>query len=79
MGMFMDADPAKIAEAIRRLRKPIIGKKVLAAGHLPPKYALNYVAQQRWIDIIALGVASEKEAEETLSAAATAFSGMINV
>ncbi len=79
MGMFMDAEPAKIVETIRRLRKPVIGKKVLAAGYLPPKDALNYVAQQGCIDIVALGVASEKEAEETLSAAAAAFSGRINV
>lgn len=79
MGMFMDADPAKVAEAIRRLRKPIIGKKVLAAGYLPPKDALNYVAQQGCIDIVALGIASKKEAEETLTAAVTAFSGTINL
>jgi hypothetical protein len=79
MGMFMDAEPTKIAEKIRRLRKPIIGKKVLAAGYLHPKDALNYVAKQGCIDIVALGVASEKEAEETLSAAAAAFSGTLKV
>lgn len=77
LGMFMDADPAKVAEAIRRLGKPIIGKKVLAAGYLPPEDALTYVAQSGCIDVVALGVAFEKEAKETFTAAATAFSGMV--
>lgn len=77
LGMFMDADPVKVAEAIKRLGKPIIGKKVLAAGCLPPKDALTYVAQSGCIDIVALGVASEQEAKETFTAAATAFSGTI--
>ncbi len=77
LGMFMDADPVKVAEAIRRLGKPIIGKKVLAAGYLPPEDALTYVAQSGCIDIVALGVASEQEAKETFTAAAKAFSGMI--
>jgi len=77
LGMFMDADPMRIGETIRRLGKPIIGKKVLAAGYLSPKDALTYVAQSGCIDIVALGVASEQEAKETFTAAATAFSGMI--
>ncbi|MFB0567518.1 MAG: hypothetical protein ACETVM_02905 [Candidatus Bathyarchaeia archaeon] len=76
-GMFMDADPMKIGETIKKLGKPIIGKKVLAAGYLPPKDALTYVAQSGCIDIVALGVASEQEAKETFAAAAKAFSGMI--
>ncbi|MGQ9459683.1 MAG: hypothetical protein ACUVRA_00435 [Candidatus Bathyarchaeaceae archaeon] len=76
LGMFMDADPAKVAEAIKRLGKPVIGKKVLAAGYIPPKDALNYVAQSRCIDMVALGVASEQEAQETFTVAAEAFSGV---
>jgi len=77
LGMFMDASPTKVAEAIKRLGKPVIGKKVLAAGNLPPQDALTYVAQQGCIDIVALGIASEQEAQETLTAAATAFSGRV--
>jgi hypothetical protein len=77
LGMFMDADPAKVAEVIKRLGKPVIGKKVLAAGYLPPKDALSYVAQSRCIDMVALGVASEQEAKETFTVAAEAFSGTI--
>ena len=77
LGMFMDANPVKVAEAIKKLGKPIIGKKVLAAGYLPPEDALTYVAQSGCIDIVALGVTSEEEAKETFTAAATAFSGTI--
>lgn len=79
LGMFMDANPIKIAEAIKRLHKPVIGKKFLAAGHLPPQDALTYVAQLRCIDVVALGIASEQEAEETLTTAATTFSEMIKI
>ncbi|KPV63905.1 MAG: hypothetical protein AOA65_1151 [Candidatus Bathyarchaeota archaeon BA1] len=78
LGMFMDASPVKVAGVIKRLGKPIIGKKVLAAGYLPPQDALTYVAQLGCIDVVALGIASEEEARETLSAATTAFSGRIS-
>lgn len=79
LGMFMDASPMKVAEAIKRLGKPVVGKKVLAAGYLPPQDALTYVAQLGCIDVVALGIASEQEAKETLTAAATAFSGRVSV
>jgi len=78
LGMFMDASPAKVAEAIKRVGKPVIGKKILAAGYLPPKDALTYVAQFGCIDMVALGVASEQEAKETFTAAAKAFSGRVS-
>lgn len=77
LGMFMDASPTKVAEAIKKLGKPVIGKKVLATGYLPPEDALSYVAKEGCVDIVALGVASEQEARETFTAAATAFSGTI--
>ena len=77
IGMFMDAEPPKIAEAIRRLGKPVIGKKVLAAGYLSPKDALTYVSQMGCLDIVALGVASEKEVKETFTEAASVFAGTL--
>ena len=79
LSMFMDAHPAKVAEIIRRLDKPAIGKKVLAAGYLPPQDALTYAAQSGCIDAVALGIASEEEAKETFTIAAAAFSGRIRV
>ena len=78
LGMFMDADPLKVAEAIKRVSKPVIGKKILATGYLPPEDALTYVARFKCIDAVALGIASEQEAKETFAAAAKAFSGRIS-
>lgn len=76
LGMFMDADPMRVAEAVKRLGKPVIGKKILAAGYLPPREALAYMAKSGCIDIVALGIASEEEAEETFTIATKAFSEM---
>ena len=78
LGMFMDASPREIVKEIERIHKPVIGKKVLAAGRLKPKEALEYVARVGCIDAVALGVASEREADETFTAALTAFSGYSN-
>lgn len=75
MGMFMDAPPAKIAEVVRKFAKPVIGKKVLAAGYLSPKDALAYVGQVGCLDAVALGVASEEEVKETFTEAVNIFSG----
>lgn len=63
-------------EAIKRLGKPVIGKKILAAGHLQLEEAFTYIGQMGCVDIAALGIASEKEAEETFAAAVSAFSGI---
>jgi len=79
LGMFMDADPLRVAGSIRRLGKPVIGKKILAAGYLSPNEALTYVVQMGCVDLVALGVASEREVKETFTAAATALSGMVTV
>jgi len=79
LGMFMDADPAGVGEAIKRLGKPVIGKKVLAAGYISPQDALTYVSESGCIDIVALGVASEQEAKETFTAAAIAFTEMTSL
>ncbi|MFB0523315.1 MAG: hypothetical protein ACETV1_06105, partial [Candidatus Bathyarchaeia archaeon] len=79
LGMFMDASPKKVAEAIKGLHKPVIGKKILAAGYLRPEGALTFVSQFPCIDVVALGIASEQEAKETLTAAANAFSGTVDI
>ena len=73
LGMFMDASPQEVAKAIERIHKPVIGKKVLAAGYLKPKEAMEYVARVGCIDAVALGVTSEREADETFGTAAKAF------
>lgn len=78
LGMFMDASPLKVVEATKKFNKPVIGKKILAAGYLPPQDAISFLAQFRCIDVVALGIASEQEATETLTAAAKAFSGRVS-
>ncbi len=73
LGMFMDAEPALLAEEIMRIGKPVIAKKVLAAGYLSPKDAFRFIAQNKCISIVAVGIASVKEAKETFSTAITTF------
>jgi len=71
LGMFMDAKPALIAKEIIRVGKPVIGKKVLAAGYLSPKDAFRFIAKSNCISAVAVGIASVKEAEETFTTAAS--------
>lgn len=71
LGAFMDGSPEAVYELARRFDKPIIGKKVLAAGRLKPLEALEYAS--KYVDIVALGVASEEEAVETFSIALELF------
>jgi len=67
-GMFMDSAPDRVLEVAQRLGKTLIGKKVLAAGGLTPREGLEFVFQ-KGIKIVAVGVASETEANETFSIA----------
>jgi len=75
IGRFMDSEPKKVAELAKKLGKLIIGKKVLAAGRITPREALKFVVEMGCLDAVALGVASETEAEETFRVAFSAFSG----
>jgi hypothetical protein len=68
LGKFMDSTPERVLEAARRINKPLIGMKVLAAGDLTPREGLEYVFQ-RGLKVVAIGLASGKEAAETLSIA----------
>lgn len=73
VGRFMDSGPEEVVEAIRSLDKPVIVKKTLAAGALDPEEALTYLARLKCVHAVAVGVASEKEAEETLPVAVRLF------
>ena len=72
-GLFMDGEVERVAEALKGLGKPVIAKKTLAAGRLPPEEALRYVADLGCVDVVAIGVASEEEAEETFQIALRHF------
>jgi len=71
LGMFMDAEPAVLAHEILHLNKPVIGKKTLAAGYLTPRDAFRFIAENKCITMVAVGVASVEEAKETFAAAAS--------
>ena len=65
LGYLMDAPAPELARAIRSLRVPVIGKKVLAAGRLRPEEAFRFALGFRVLKGVAVGVISREEAEET--------------
>jgi hypothetical protein len=73
LGYLMDCDTygnetrAELDELIKNLDKIIIAKKVLAAGILQPEEAFNYLKSVDFADIVAIGIASENEAQETFN------------
>ncbi|MDI3550343.1 MAG: hypothetical protein PWQ15_1446 [Methanobacterium sp.] len=73
LGYLMDSDTfqrevqSEFGEMIHKLDKTIIAMQVLAAGILTPSKAFDYLKTVDYVDMVALGVASEKEAEETFS------------
>lgn len=69
LGLFMGPTPRKAIEMMEQTDKVIIAKKVLAAGKLPPEEGIVYVSRIRHIRGLSLGIASEREAEETLNIA----------
>ena len=59
----------ELIELLESLGKFVIAKKTLAAGSIPPEKALSHIASLKCVDSVAIGVASEREAEETMSLA----------
>lgn len=73
LGYLMDSDTfvpavrAEFGEMIHKLDKTIIAMHVLAAGIMTPGKAFDYLKTVDYVDMVALGIASEREAEETFS------------
>jgi hypothetical protein len=65
--MYGSDERSQLNQLIRNLDKTVIVKKVLAAGILKPQEAFDYLKTVEFADIIALGIASEAEAQETFS------------
>ena len=71
LGYLMDSDiygsdeRTHLNRLIKSLNKTVIAKKVLAAGILQPQEAFDYLKTVEFADIVALGIASEAEAQET--------------
>ncbi|UCH95313.1 MAG: hypothetical protein JSV88_00320, partial [Candidatus Aminicenantes bacterium] len=68
-GIFLGAAPGEIAELIEKAKKPVMGKKVLAAGRIAPAEAFAFVSRVKNLKGIAVGIASQREAEETFAQA----------
>nr|WP_319374217.1 hypothetical protein [uncultured Methanobacterium sp.] len=73
LGYLMDCDTyssderAQFREIIRKLDKTIIAMHVLAAGIMTPDDAFDYLKTTDFVDMVAVGIASQKEAEESFS------------
>ncbi|HHT19091.1 MAG: hypothetical protein QM396_01805 [Euryarchaeota archaeon] len=71
LGYLMDCDThgpderEHLRKLIHKLGKTVIAKKVLAAGIMTPDDAFDYLKTLNYVDMVALGIASEDEAEET--------------
>ena len=60
---FMDSEREELANLFKKLDKKIIVNKILACGIQEPKEAFNFLKTLDYVDMVAIGVASEKEAE----------------
>ncbi|MEG3224208.1 MAG: hypothetical protein BME94_01460 [Methanobacteriales archaeon Met13] len=73
LGYLMDCEQnlteerTQLRKMILKLDKTIIAKKLLAAGIMTPEDAFEYLKTLDYVDMVALGIASEKEAQETFS------------
>ncbi len=62
---FMEDTRLEFRELMYKIDKIIIAKKILAAGILKPEEAFDFLKTLDYVDMIALGIASPSEAEET--------------
>jgi hypothetical protein len=62
---FMEKERDELADLINRINKTVIVKKTLAAGILTPGDAFSFLKKFEYADMITVGIAYEKEAEET--------------
>jgi hypothetical protein len=65
--VFMQKERTELAELLRKLNKVVIANKILAVGILNPEEAIDFLKTLDYVDMVTLGVASEKEAEETFN------------
>jgi hypothetical protein len=71
LGYLMDTDAfiakerAEFRDLVNKLDKTIIAKKTMAVGILTPGDAFDFLKTLDYVDLMAVGIASEAEAEET--------------
>ncbi len=61
----LEEERSQLRDMVLELDKTIIGKKLLAAGIMTPQDAFEYLKTLDYVDMVAVGIASEKEAQET--------------
>jgi hypothetical protein len=69
LGALMLPTQAQALDAITSTSKPVIAIKPLAGGRIPPNEAFDYVFQGAHADATMIGVASEEEFDEDMTAA----------
>lgn len=65
---FLKDNQEKLALLLEKLNKKIIIHKALAVGILQPKDAFSFLNTLDFVDMVAVGVAKEKEVDETFNA-----------
>jgi len=60
---FMDEEREELASLLHKLDKKIIVNKILACGIQQPKEAFNFLKTLDYVDMVAIGIASEEEAK----------------
>jgi sulfatase maturation enzyme AslB (radical SAM superfamily) len=65
---FLKEDQKRLEDLLSKLNKKIIVQKSLAVGILQPKEAFDFLKTLNFVDMIAVGIASSKEAETTFNA-----------
>jgi hypothetical protein len=73
LGRYMGKDPKHTLDLIKNLKQPVIAKKVLAAGKIPPEEAFSFIKGIKSIKGVAIGIASLSEAELTFKVAKKFF------
>lgn len=60
---FMEKEREELSELLKKIDKKIIISKILACGIQEPVEAFNFLNTLEYADMLAIGIASEKEAE----------------
>jgi hypothetical protein len=65
--VFMQKERDELAQKLKDLDKIVMANKILAVGILNPEEAMDFLKTLDYVDLVTIGVASEKEAEETFN------------
>ncbi len=75
IGYMVDRPFGRVAELISMFEGVVLAKKVLAAGRLKPREALNFISHVDKVYGVVIGVSSESEVEETFRIALSIYEG----